>query len=108
MDRRRCPKRLAGNVGALRGVANNISNALAAAFASVVAVGLLSLFLASAFNQSELPPELKIQVLFDDVDFMTNDRLRSALTTPEIDTGLYRRGLRLTLGRICSGSRQWR
>ena len=33
------PKRLAGDVGALRGVANNISNALAAALASVVAVG---------------------------------------------------------------------
>ena len=33
------PKRLAGDVGALRGVANNVSNALGAAFASVLAVG---------------------------------------------------------------------
>lgn len=81
------PKQLAGDVGALRGVANNVSNALGAAFASVVAVGLLGLFLASALDRSDLPPELKIHVLFDDVDFVTNDKLRSALTataaTPE-------------------------
>jgi len=63
----------------LRGVVNNVSNALGAAFASVVAVGLLGVFLASAFSQSELPPELKTHVLFDDVDFVTNDKLRSVL-----------------------------
>src|SRR5215831_2261839 len=81
------PKRLAGDVGALRGVANNVSNALGAAFASVVAVGLLGLFLGSAFSQSELPVELKSHVLFDDVDFVSNDKLRSVLgatsATPE-------------------------
>ena len=81
------PKRLAGDVGALRGVVNNVSNALGAAFASVVAVGLLGVFLASAFSQSKLPVELKTHVLFDDVDFVTNDKLRSVLgatsATPE-------------------------
>jgi MFS family permease len=46
------PKELAGDVGALRGVVNNVSSALGAAFSSVVAVGLLSLFIVSAFNQS--------------------------------------------------------
>lgn len=53
------PKRLAGDVGALRGVANNVSNEIGAAFASVVAVGLLGVFLASASDRSELPPELE-------------------------------------------------
>lgn len=81
------PKRLAGDVGALRGVVNNVSNALGAAFASVVAVGLLGLFLASAFSQSELPPELETHVLFDELDFVTNDELRRVLgatsATPE-------------------------
>jgi MFS family permease len=81
------PKRLAGDVGALRGVANNVSNALGAAFASVVAVGLLGIFLASAFSQSELPVELKTHVLFDDIDFVPNDKLKSVLSassaTPE-------------------------
>ena len=75
------PKRLAGDVGALRGVANNVSNALGAAVASVVAVGLLGVFLGSAFSRSELPPELHAQVLFNDVDFVTNDALRSELGT---------------------------
>ena len=53
------PKELAGDVGALRGVANNVSSALGAAFASVVAVGLLSLFVQSSFKRSELPSSLK-------------------------------------------------
>jgi MFS family permease len=81
------PKRLAGDVGALRGVANNVSNALGAAFASVVAVGLLGVFLASAFSRSDLPPKLETQTLFGDVDFVTNTKLRGALSatpaTPE-------------------------
>lgn len=62
------PKRLAGDVGALRGVANNVSNALGAAFASVVAVGLLGVFLGSAYTRSHLP-----------VDFVTDTELRGAL-----------------------------
>jgi MFS family permease len=81
------PKRLAGDVGALRGVANNVSNALGAALASVVAVGLLSGLLAAASDRAELPPELAVASLFDDVDFITNSELRSALAetsaTPE-------------------------
>jgi MFS family permease len=75
------PKRLAGDVGALRGVANNVSNAVGAAFASVVAVALLSMLLASAFAASDLPPQLETRVLFDQVDFVTNHELRSALGT---------------------------
>src|SRR5262249_4784062 len=58
------PKRFAGDVGALRGVANNVSNAIGAAFASVVAVGLLGMLLASGFAGSELPPKLETRVLF--------------------------------------------
>jgi MFS family permease len=73
------PKRLAGDVGALRGVANNVSNALGAAFASVVAVGLLGVFLASAFSRSDLPPELEKHAHLDQADFVTNDELRSVL-----------------------------
>src|SRR5579883_1062751 len=73
------PRQLAGDVGALRGVVNNVSNALGAAFASVVAVGLLGVFVASPFNRSDLPVDLKTHVLFADVDFVTDDKLRSAL-----------------------------
>ena len=73
------PKRLAGDVGALRGVANNVSNALGAAFASVVAVGLLGVFLGSAFARSELPPDLRNEVILGNVDFVTNSEQRRAL-----------------------------
>lgn len=81
------PKRLAGDVGALRGVANNVSNALGAALTSVVAVGLLGMFLASAFAEAGLPPELGPHALFGDVDFVTSAEMRSVLgatsATPE-------------------------
>jgi len=81
------PKRLAGDVGALRGVANNMSSALGAAFASVVAVGLLGLVITSSFAQSTLPPSLKLELNFDGVNFVSNEQLRTALSqttaTPE-------------------------
>jgi MFS family permease len=73
------PKRLAGDVGALRGVANNVSNALGAACASVVAVGLLGVFLASALSASELPSELRTHAHLGDADFVTDHELRSVL-----------------------------
>jgi MFS family permease len=87
------PKRLAGDVGALRGVANNVSNALGAALSSVVAVGLLGVFLASAFSRSHLPPELESQARFDRADFVTNHELRNVLgatsaTREQVDTAV--------------------
>jgi hypothetical protein len=50
-----------------------------AAFASVVAVALLGMLLASGFAGSDLPPRLETKVLFDQVDFVTNHELRSVL-----------------------------
>ncbi|HSN77231.1 MAG TPA: MFS transporter [Anaerolineae bacterium] len=84
------PKELAGDVGALRGVVNNVSSALGAAFAGVVAVGLLSLFIVSAFNQSNLPEALRYEINFDKIDFVTNDQLKAVLnqtsaTPAEVD-----------------------
>jgi hypothetical protein len=66
-------------VGALRGVANNVSNALGAAFASVVAVGLLGVFLASAYGRSELPHDLQTRAVSGSGDFVSNSELRSVL-----------------------------
>ncbi|MCB0228726.1 MAG: MFS transporter, partial [Anaerolineae bacterium] len=74
------PKHLAGDVGALRGVVNNVSSALGAAFSSVVAVGLLSVFIISAFNISGLPQSLHYEINFDNIDFVSNDQLRSVLS----------------------------
>jgi MFS family permease len=75
------PKRLAGDVGALRGVANNVSNALGAALAGVAAVGLLGVFLGSALSQSELPSDVQAKVHSGDANFVTDSDLRSALGT---------------------------
>lgn len=73
------PKELAGDVGALRGVVNNVSSALGAAFAGVVAVGLLSLLITTAFAQSNLPPVLTQEINFDRIDFISNDQLKEVL-----------------------------
>jgi MFS family permease len=81
------PRTLAGDVGALRGVANNLSTALGTAFASVVAVGLLGLFVTTALNRSTIPASLKSQVNLDNVNFVTNAHLAEVLgrttATPE-------------------------
>ncbi len=81
------PKSLAGDVGALRGVANNLSTALGTAFAGVVAVSLLSMFVVSGINQSSIPRSLQRQVNLDNVNFISNDQLDDVLAqttaTPE-------------------------
>lgn len=74
------PKELAGDVGALRGVANNLSTALGTAFAGVVAVSLLSAIVFSSLAQSTIPDSLKVQVDLDNVNFITNDQLEAALS----------------------------
>lgn len=74
------PKKLAGDVGALRGVANNVSSALGAAFASVVAVGLLGMFILSGFHASALPPALQTEINFNNIDFVSNMQLRETLS----------------------------
>lgn len=82
------PKELAGDVGALRGVANNMSTALGTAFASIAAVGLLTLVVTTSLAQSTIPQSLKVQINLDNVDFITNTQLETYLTertdaTPE-------------------------
>lgn len=81
------PKELAGDVGALRGVANNMSTALGTAFAGIVAVGLLGMIVTTSLNQSTIPDSLKRQVNLDTIDFISNDQLDDVLAqttaTPE-------------------------
>jgi MFS family permease len=73
------PKELAGDVGALRGVANNMSTALGTAFASIAAVGFLSLIVTSLLAQSALPNSLRTQINLDSIDFITNEQLETYL-----------------------------
>ncbi len=82
------PKELAGDVGALRGVANNVSSALGSAFAGVVAVGLLGVMVATSLNSADLPVELTSAVSMDKVDFVSNKQLTEVLSVtgaPEAD-----------------------
>lgn len=81
------PKRLAGDVGALRGVANNVSNALGAAVTSVVAVGMLGVFLTAAFAGSGLPADLAVEQLLGGLDFATADELRRQLAATSATPG---------------------
>lgn len=73
------PKELAGDVGALRGVVNNVSSALGTALGAVVAVGLLGLIITSSFAQSSLPPSLEQEINFDNINFVSNDQLETVL-----------------------------
>jgi MFS family permease len=87
------PKELAGDVGALRGVANNVSSALGAAFAGVVAVGLLGLLITTAFNRSTLPPALEQELNFNKINFVSNEQLKDVLantsaTPAEVDEAM--------------------
>jgi len=74
------PPELAGDVGALRGVANNLSTGLGTAFASVVAVSLLGLIVTTSLNHSAIPDSLKTQVNLDNVNFVPNTHLKEVLS----------------------------
>lgn len=75
------PKHLAGDVGALRGTANNLSTAMGTALASAMAVGLLSMMvLGSLVNNPALPPSLQAEVNLDNINFVSNDQLQENLS----------------------------
>jgi hypothetical protein len=78
---------LAGDVGAWRGVANNLSTGLGTAFAGLAAVSLLSMFVLSSLAASTIPQSLKVQVNLDQIDFISNPQLETVLSettaTPE-------------------------
>lgn len=74
------PKELAGDVGALRGTANNLSTALGTATAAAMAVGFLGLAINSGLvNNPAIPPSLKVQVNLDNINFISNDQLDDVL-----------------------------
>lgn len=75
------PKSLAGDVGAMRGVANNMSTALGTAFAGVIAVGVLSLLVTSnVINNPAIPASLLAQVNLDNINFVSNDQLLAVMS----------------------------
>ncbi|CAH1690718.1 Putative MFS Superfamily multidrug efflux transporter [Hyphomicrobiales bacterium] len=82
------PKELAGDVGSLRGTTNNLAAAVGTAVAGALLVGLLSaIIIGGVATNPKLPPELQAQVDLDSINFVSNDRLQTALqattATPE-------------------------
>jgi MFS family permease len=74
------PKELAGDVGSLRGTANNLAAAVGTAVAGALLVGLLStMILRNIAENPLLPAEIRSQVDLDSITFVSNDRLQSAM-----------------------------
>jgi predicted MFS family arabinose efflux permease len=82
------PKELAGDVGSLRGTANNLAAGVGTALAGALLVGLLSsAILYRVADNPALPPAVLAQLDLDSINFVTNDRLLSIMertsATPE-------------------------
>jgi predicted MFS family arabinose efflux permease len=74
------PKELAGDVGSLRGTANNLAAGVGTAVAGALLVGLLSAsVLRSVAENPLLPPALQSEVDLDNVNFVSNERLLSIM-----------------------------
>ncbi len=74
------PKELAGDVGSLRGTANNLAAGVGTAVAGALLVGLLSSMVFSRLAGNEqFPVEIQNQLDLDNITFVTNDRLLTVL-----------------------------
>lgn len=73
------PKELSGDVGALRGVVNNLGTAVGTAVAGAMAFSLLMLLVGNSLATSNLPPELKVNFNPYEADFITNTQLQGYL-----------------------------
>lgn len=75
------PKELAGDVGSLRGVTQNLAAAVGTAVVGALLVGILSaLILANLSRNLVLTPQLQAQVNLETINFVSNDRLKAVLS----------------------------
>ncbi|MBF6411700.1 MFS transporter [Nocardia cyriacigeorgica] len=82
------PKKLAGDVGSLRGTTQNLASAVGTAVVGAMLVTILSFVVGrEIIDNVDLPDSLIAQVDLDNVNFVSNDRLREVLertdATPE-------------------------
>ncbi|GGF71848.1 MFS transporter [Azorhizobium oxalatiphilum] len=74
------PKELAGDVGSLRGTANNLAAAVGTAVAGALLVGLLSSAVMSRLATNPvLPQDLQSQVNLDSITFVSNAHLEEVI-----------------------------
>jgi MFS family permease len=75
------PKKLAGDVGAWRGLVHNLSGSVGIAVASVFAVGVLGGLIGQAVvDHPTIPASLVAQVNLDNANFITNAQLEGVLS----------------------------
>lgn len=75
------PKSAAGDVGSLRGTTQNLASAVGTALAGAMLVTVLGFNVGRAVTDHvELPESLVAQVDLDNVNFVSNDRLREVLS----------------------------
>ncbi|WP_034648648.1 MFS transporter [Cellulomonas sp. HZM] len=80
------PKRLAGDVGSIRGTTQNLASAVGTALAGALLVTVLGITVGRAvIEHPDLPPSLVAQVDLDQVNFVSNDDLRSVLAGTTAD-----------------------
>jgi MFS family permease len=82
------PKALAGDVGSLRGVTQNLAAAVGTALVGALLVGLLSTMIIGQLNENPvITAELKDEVNLTNLNFMSDvqikERLRTTSATPE-------------------------
>ncbi|WP_287015243.1 MFS transporter [Gordonia sp. (in: high G+C Gram-positive bacteria)] len=76
------PKKLAGDVGSIRGTTQNLASAVGTAVMGALLVTLLSIGVGQAVvDNPRLPDSLVSQVNLDNVNFVSNDELREVLDT---------------------------
>jgi MFS family permease len=78
------PKELAGDVGSLRGTTNNLAAGVGTALAGALVVSVLGTSVhRDLIHNPTIPDQLKMEVNFDHVPFISNDHLRRALARKE-------------------------
>lgn len=82
------PKELAGDVGSLRGCTNNLAAGVGTALSAALVVSLLNTAVhRDLVHNPDIPEELRVEIKFDTVPFVSNGQLQGALAgmsaTPE-------------------------
>lgn len=90
------PKELAGDVGALRGVTQNLAAAVGTALMGTLVVGVLSAGVMSRVTDNPLiSSEMKAEVDLGSINFLNNDRLKERFETINAPPGQITEAVRI-------------
>jgi MFS family permease len=90
------PKELAGDVGSLRGVTQNLAAAVGTAVIGTLAVGVLSAgVMAQVTGNPLITAEIKAEVDLDTINFLNNDRLRERFASTNAAPGQVAEAVRI-------------